>query len=511
MIPKGFWSYAQGDDKHLEGVLSDLRAKVAGEVSMLLGYDVDIFQDIRGLRTGDRWEERLRAEVTAATFLVPILTPRYFNRPFCREETLIFLRVAREVGVEARVFPIRFVEFDEEEGDEVRMALGEFQYKDFLSWRFESDPTRRAALLHAFAKDVKAGLRTTISLTRPAGIQSIPSVREHAAPPEGPRAPEPPEVQTLTVDPVPGRADFSSISAAIAAAAPGGRIIVRPGTYREALRLSKPLKLVGEGERERILVTTAEGSPLLCDAALAHVSGMTFRREAGSNGSSVWITAGAVEIEDCIMESQSLECVKISSSTPTLRRCIMRSSNEIGLFIIEGARPIIEDCEIESSRSRGVWVWGKDTYATLRRCVARDGGSDGFHFDFGAGGVLERCESQNNAGDGITIAGESIPELRECIVRRNRKGGVFVMSGGRGRLEECTIEENAHAGVIVLERGDPIVFRCTIRGNGWQGIRIAADGMGTFEENDLRLNNEGAWYASDGAAERFVLRNNKAL
>jgi hypothetical protein len=43
--PKGFWSYARGDDDHLDKMLSDSRKAIAGEVSMLLGEDVGIFQD----------------------------------------------------------------------------------------------------------------------------------------------------------------------------------------------------------------------------------------------------------------------------------------------------------------------------------------------------------------------------------------------------------------------------------------------------------------------------------
>ena len=80
MSPKGFWSYARGDDDHLDGVLTELRGRIAGEVSMLLGHDVGIFQDIHDLRTGDRWEETLRAAVSNASFLIPVLTPRFFNR-----------------------------------------------------------------------------------------------------------------------------------------------------------------------------------------------------------------------------------------------------------------------------------------------------------------------------------------------------------------------------------------------------------------------------------------------
>jgi F-box protein 11 len=70
MQPKGFWSYARFDDDHFDGALTELRKRVAGEVSMLLGHDISIFQDTEGPRTGDRWAKTLREGVTSATFLL---------------------------------------------------------------------------------------------------------------------------------------------------------------------------------------------------------------------------------------------------------------------------------------------------------------------------------------------------------------------------------------------------------------------------------------------------------
>jgi len=44
--------------------------------------------------------------------------------------------------------------------------------------------------------------------------------------------------------------DFDSIQAAIDAAPAGARILIRPGTYREAVMLDKPLEIFGEGDRD---------------------------------------------------------------------------------------------------------------------------------------------------------------------------------------------------------------------------------------------------------------------
>jgi len=243
---------------------------------MLLGRNIGMFQDIRDLRAGDRWEKKLRGAISAATFLVPVLTPRYFNRDWCREETLTFLRLAEEKGVEPLIFPIIFVRDAEPDPDcEVRQALEPFQYKDFTNWRFENDPTWKERLLNAFGEDVAARLREVGAAKPPPrrARRRAGSAAESEAPPERerPKPATPPAIPTLVVDPFPGRGDHSTISAAIDAAPAGARILIRPGRYRESLRLSKPLELIGDGDRERIVVTTAEGDTLHCDASMARV------------------------------------------------------------------------------------------------------------------------------------------------------------------------------------------------------------------------------------------------
>ena len=55
------------------------------------------------------------------------------------------------------------------------------------------------------------------------------------------------EPPTHVVDAFPGRGDFTTVSAAIKAAKPGDRILVRPGLYEEGLVVDKPLEILGDG------------------------------------------------------------------------------------------------------------------------------------------------------------------------------------------------------------------------------------------------------------------------
>lgn len=504
MNPKGFWSYTRGDDGHLDGVLTNLRKRIAGEVSMLLGHDVDIFQDIYDLRTGDRWEDKLRAGITATTFLIPVLTPRFFNRPWCREEVLTYLWLCNDKSIEPRIFPIRFVDYDDDKDCDVRAALKPFQYKSFTQWRFESDPTAQARLEHDFAKDVKDRLKAELP-ARAAPPAKPPPVAESTpstvSEPASAKVPPPVRYKTHIVDPMPRRGDFHTIADAIDAADPGDRIVIREGTYRESLRLSKPLELIGEGDRDRILVVTAEGDALHCDAPMARVQGLRFRRETGGNDFGVWVTSGAAEFEDCVFESRSLSCVEIygDGTSPTFRRCAMRHGASAGLSILNGAEPLIEDCTMEGNQLAGVRVEDEGTRPVLRRCVARDGMQAGFFFHSDAAGMMEGCEATGNAYSGVQIQEAANPALRDCILRGNKQCGLVVKKGGMGEISGCEIAENGMVGVYVGEGGSPGVTNCRISGNAYQAVWIeGAESGGTFRDNDLRGNVHGAWNIATG-------------
>ncbi|HVB46091.1 MAG TPA: hypothetical protein VNF47_25755 [Streptosporangiaceae bacterium] len=81
-----------------------------------------------------------------------------------------------------------------------------------------------------------------------------------------------------------GPADHRTIKAAVAAAEPGTRIMVRPGIYREPLVLDRPVELLADGPVDDVVVEATDGSCLLMQADYAVVRGFTLRGRAGTTG-----------------------------------------------------------------------------------------------------------------------------------------------------------------------------------------------------------------------------------
>lgn len=523
MTPKGFWSYARGDDEHLDSVLSKLRNRIAGEISMLLGQDIGMFQDIYDIRTGDDWKEKLRAELTDASFMVPVLTPRYFTRPWCREEVVTYLRLAEEAGRKPLLFPIYFVEdrrYERGQLCEVREAVSRFQFFDYRPLRFESDPTRLERAIHDFANDVidrleKAGpVRSTAPVRepdpRPARETLAAAVAEEAAH-SHPTVP-PPEVPILVVDPWPNRGDQTTIATAIEAAPPGGRVVVRPGTYEENLVLDKPLELIGDGSAEEVMIRAASGDVLTVSANIAEIANLMFIGvDEEGNQVAACVTKGRASFRDCVFGSRTRSAVEVKGmgTAPEFRRCRFVDSEQSGIVIRDNAWPRLEECEMTGNGWQGVAIrTGADP--ALRRCVMRGNKKVGLYVHENGRGSVDECEMTGNGLDGVAIRTGADPILRHCVMRENKQLGLYVLKGARGTAEDCVLRENGDMGIGIGKGGAPVVRRCMITENEKEGICIEdADSGGTFEDNDLRGNNRGAWLIAEGAEKNLTRRDNK--
>jgi cobaltochelatase CobT len=79
--PAAFMSYGRFDDKHENGRLTEFQERLSAEVEMQTGDEFPIFQDREDIKWGQNWKERLEETIDDVTFLIPILTPKFFKSP----------------------------------------------------------------------------------------------------------------------------------------------------------------------------------------------------------------------------------------------------------------------------------------------------------------------------------------------------------------------------------------------------------------------------------------------
>jgi TIR domain len=121
-------SYARFDDEHDGGALSSLREELSAEAHPRTGVLLPIFQDVEGIRWGDDWETEITRAVNDASMLIPVVTPSFLTRDWCRREVFFFDRGARRQGVRL-IFPLYYIQapefedIDAQRSDEVIRIL----------------------------------------------------------------------------------------------------------------------------------------------------------------------------------------------------------------------------------------------------------------------------------------------------------------------------------------------------------------------------------------------------
>jgi cobaltochelatase CobT len=111
--PIAFLSYVRAGDDHDHGRITKLRARLEGEVRMHTGKTFKIYQDKKDLKWGEQWKKRLDATLLNVTFLIPIVTPSYFQSKPCRDEFEQFLVREKQLGENHLILPIYYLESDE--------------------------------------------------------------------------------------------------------------------------------------------------------------------------------------------------------------------------------------------------------------------------------------------------------------------------------------------------------------------------------------------------------------
>ena len=464
--PVAFLSYVHFDDDHNHGRITTLRERLEGEIETLYGRPVRILQDRTGIGWGEPWERWIEDGLDAVAFLIPVVTPKYFQSPYCRAEFERFRERERQLGREDLILPIYFVDADEvnEEAaratDPIAVELHRRQYADCRDLRHESLTSAAAGRrLEGMARKIKAALpplpgRPSRSRRRPAPTDSAPPapVSEQT----GPSSRN--EPTTVTVDGM-GRGDYTSLVDAVRAAQAGTRILVRPGLYTGGIVLDKPLEIVGDGPLAEIEVVATGETVLRFETTMGRVSGLTIKQRGG-DGYGVDIAQGRLSLEDCDITGEGPACVTVHS----------------------GADPVVRGNRIHD----GVYIHteGRGTY-------------------------------EDNDVFGSALAGFEVKTGADPVVRGNRihdgkVGGVFVHTDGRGTYEDNDVFANAYAGFEVKTGADPVVRGNRISANTHPGIWVHKGGKGTYEHNHIWDNKRGPWRIGSTAGEVTRLGNIEA-
>ncbi|MFA7256508.1 MAG: right-handed parallel beta-helix repeat-containing protein [Kiritimatiellales bacterium] len=478
--PVAFMSYVRSDDQHENGRLTQFCERLAGEVRMQTGENFHIFQDRNDIAWGQQWKQRIKESLDAVTFLIPIVTPGFFKSPACRDEFEQFLEREKQLGRNDLILPVYYVECpmlsseEKREKDQLAKIIAERQRVDWRELRFE--PFTAPVVGKTFAKMAKQIVTVldrehcsspTFSKT-PAPVKRSSSYHPMSIETSGESVKfvrslvsknEPP---THVVDAF-HRGDYATLTAALTAAAPGDRILVRPGLYRESIVINKPVEIIGDGDFGEMVIESERGSTMLFQANMGRVVNLTFRQLGRGDWYCVDIAQGRLDLERCDISSQSPVCVAIHGrADPRLRHNRIHDGEGIGVFVFENGQGTMEDNDIF-----------------------------------------------NSALSGVMIGGDGNLTLRRNRIYNGKRSGILVYENGHATLEDNDIFDNARDGLAVKYGGNITLLRNRIAKNGHYAVWIYEGGRGVIENNDLRGNTNGAWNISSDCVDKVKRLGNQ--
>jgi len=276
----------------------------------------------------------------------------------------------------------------------------------------------------------------------------------------------PRQYDTHVVDPTgAGRGVFTTITAALAHAKPFDMVLVRPGEYRERLKIDKHVELVGMGPTGSVVVIGFDGPAVEATGRItSRLANMVIKQQARAGGGAM---SGAVLIKS-------------------------------------GAIFLIEESLISSDVGHCVVIQGADSCGyVLHNAVANGKGVGVLVCDNGRG-VIEDNDISFNGRAGVAILSGGDPLVCQNKIHEGMDSGVLVSEKGRGRVEDNDIFQNRRAGVAILKEGAPLVKHNRIHDGRDSGVLVCENGQGSVVDNEIFANQMAGVAIGRGGASRVT-------
>lgn len=160
---QGFFSYAHLDAEVDPGLVEALTTRLAQRITRkLTNARLTIWRDVKGLQTGQRWDDRIGNAVRESSIFIVLMTPKWFESPYCRKEYEIFKQVEDGIGTGEFVVPIlahhieKQLPYFDTEQKATYDELNKRQYKKSIATKFLAlTSDQREVLIDEIADDVE--------------------------------------------------------------------------------------------------------------------------------------------------------------------------------------------------------------------------------------------------------------------------------------------------------------------------------------------------------------------
>lgn len=263
-----------------------------------------------------------------------------------------------------------------------------------------------------------------------------------------------------------GAGDTVRVSDALSRAREGATIVVRAGTYRESLAITRSVQLMGDPDAaEPAVITPIVGPCLVVSSPQSRVTGLHFRTEE---------TFG----------SFSSPCLVINGGQAQINENLIRHARGGGIVVAAGASAEITDNRIEASGGAGLMIRGGAAPRVTGNKILASKGS-GIVIAEGARGLLENNTVTDSARSGIEVASGAAPRIIGNQVDGSGEAGLYLYGAAGGMVEDNRFVDNALGGIIVENGSDPTLRGNLLERSGDHGV-VVLSGSAIVDGNTVR-------------------------
>jgi Holliday junction resolvasome RuvABC ATP-dependent DNA helicase subunit len=274
--------------------------------------------------------------------------------------------------------------------------------------------------------------------------------------------------------------DVRTIAEALAVAADGALITVRPGRYTDNLLLDKVVSVVADDGPGTVRVSPPRGPAVVLAAASASVAGLVI--EGGdAETPAVAFDGGQLSVSECTITAGAWTAVLVAGrGSLAMRESRVTNSVGAGVVVTSTVESVLDGCRFADLGTSGVVVADQGVLR-MRACSVERAQGNGICLNGQASITVDDVTITGALKPALAVEHQAQATIRRLSVKDTGGIGLYLATTGLTALEECTVDGSAADGVFTSVRCTPVLRRCTVTRAQRHGFRIVGRAGGTFE------------------------------
>jgi len=278
--------------------------------------------------------------------------------------------------------------------------------------------------------------------------------------------------------------EHSTITQAIESCKSNAKIIVKPGSYHENLKISKDIFLVSEeGKSQTHIYGQPNAQNIECQSQVT-LFGFSFHGTDANVNLSV--KSGALSIDSCQVSKGNYGIQISGSGVVRLSNSIVEGCLNEGISVCDGGKVFLRNVTVRGNNGHGIAVF-RSSSITVKDSFISLNNDFGMAIQYDSDAKIENCIIESNTVGGIEIRNNCKATVKDCKVNLNRQG-LRISYSSEAIITESFVSNSGMSGIFILNASKAIIKSNKINKNGDNGVYIFDDGIAQIRNNSIHHN-----------------------